>query len=291
MNDYLFTMKKSGIVAVVGRSNNGKSTLVNSLVGSKVAITTPKPQTTRRPVQGIISSDRGQAVLVDTPGLMQKARDPLTQKLTGWIKETLREVDLVIYVADPTRSIGDEEKAALRLVEHVEKPKLLVINKIDDPTSRYNIDFYRDLAKSFTAYVEASALTNKNTDLITRWIFDNLPEGEYLYPEFQLTNLSNDEWVAELIREKLFLRLREELPYSTHVEVKEMHEQDGGMMYVNAVVYTNQERYKRMIIGAGARGIKEIGQSTRRELEAVTGKKYYLDLSVQVDGNWVDRLF
>ncbi len=284
-------MKKSGIVAVVGRSNNGKSTLVNSLVGSKVAITTPKPQTTRRPVQGIISSDRGQAVLVDTPGLMQKARDPLTQKLTGWIKETLREVDLVMYVADPTRSIGDEEKAALRLVEHVEKPKLLVINKIDDPTSKYNIDFYRDLAKNFTAYVEASALTNKNTDLITRWIFDNLPEGEYLYPEFQLTNLSNDEWVAELIREKLFLRLREELPYSTHVEVKEMHEQDNGMMYVNAVVYTNQERYKRMIIGAGARGIKEIGQSTRRELEAVTGKKYYLDLSVQVDGNWVDRLF
>lgn len=279
------------MVAIVGRSNNGKSTLVNALVGSKVAITTPKPQTTRRPIQGIISSPRGQAVLVDTPGFMQKARDPLTQKLTGWIKETLQDVDLVIYVADPTRSIGDEEKASLRMVEHIDKPKLLVINKIDDPTSKYNIDFYRDLATKFTAYVEASAKTGKNTDLIDRWIFDSLPEGEFLYPEFQLTNLSNDEWVSELVREKLFLRLREELPYSTHVEVKEMKEQENGTVYVRAVVYTNQDRYKRMIIGAGARGIKEIGQSTRRELEAVTGKKYYLELSVEVDTHWLERLF
>ncbi len=279
------------MIAIVGRSNNGKSTLVNTLVGSKVAITTPKPQTTRRPIQGIISHERGQAVLIDCPGFMQKARDPLTQKLTGWIKETLREIDAVIYVADPTRRIGDEEKASLRMVEHIDKPKLLVINKIDDPMSKHNIDFYRDIAKSFDAYVEASGLTSKNTDLITRWIFDTLPEGEYSYPEFQLTNLSNDEWVAELIREKLFLRLREELPYSTHVEVKEMKEQDNGTVYVQAVVYTNQDRYKRMIIGAGARGIKEIGQSTRRELEAVTGKKYYLELSVEVDGHWLERLF
>lgn len=283
-------MKKSGMVAVVGRSNAGKSTLVNSLVGSKVAITTPKPQTTRRPIQGIIGSDRGQAVLVDTPGLMQKARDPLTQKLTGWIKDTLREIDLVIYVADPTRAIGEEERAALRLVEHVEKPKLLVINKMDDKTNIYNVGFYRDLAASFTAYVEVSALTGKNTDLITRWIFDNLPEGEFLYPEFQLTNIANDEWIAELIREKLFLRLRQELPYSTHVEVKEVKEQENGVTYVRAIVYTNQERYKRMIIGAGARGIREIGQSTRRELEAVTGKKYYLDLLVEVDTHWLQRL-
>lgn len=283
-------MAKSGMVAVVGRSNAGKSTLVNSLVGSKVAITTPKPQTTRRPVQGIISSDRGQAVLVDTPGFMQKARDPLTQKLTGWIKEALRDIDLVMYVADPTRSIGDEEKAALRMVQHVDKPKLLVINKMDDKTNVYNIGFYRDLAKNFTAYVEVSAKTGKNVDLVSRWIFDNLNEGDYLYPEFQLTNLTNSEWIAELIREKLFLRLREELPYSTHVEVEDVREEDNGTVYVRAIIYTNQERYKRMIIGAGARGVREIGQSTRRELEAVTGKKHYLDLEVQVDASWLERL-
>ncbi len=263
---------------------------MNALVGSKVAITSPKAQTTRRPVHGIISHKEGQAVLVDTPGFMQKAHDPLTQKLTHWIKDSLREIDAVLYVVDPTRSIGDEERAAMRLVAHIEKPKLLVINKIDDPKSRIYIDFYRDLAKEFDAYVEVSAKTGKDTDLVTRWIFDHLNEGEFMYPEFQLTNLSNEEWVGELIREKLFLRLREELPYSTHVEVKEMYTADNGMVIVKAIVYTNAERYKRMIIGAGARGIKEIGQSTRNELEAVSGKKYYLELKVEVDPSWVGRL-
>lgn len=283
-------MKKSGFVAIVGRSNVGKSTLLNSLVGSKIAITTPKPQTTRRPVQGIITAEQGQAVVVDTPGLMQKARDPLTQKLSGWIRDALRDIDCILYVADPTRAIGDEEKAMLRLVEKLDKPKLLVINKTDDKTSRYYIEFYRDLAKNFTAFVEVSAATGKNTDLVKRWMFEQLPEGEFHYPEFQLTDMSNEEWMAELIREKLFLRLREEVPYSTHVIVEELAEREGGLMYVKATVYTSSERYKPMIIGVGGRGIKEIGQSTRRELEAVTNKKFYLDLSVDVDPNWVDRL-
>ncbi len=283
-------MKKSGFVSIIGRSNVGKSTLLNSLVGSKISITTPKPQTTRRPIQGVITTDQGQAVIVDTPGFMQKARDPLTQKLTGWIKDALRDVELVIYVVDPTRQIGDEEKAAQRMIEHVTVPKLLVINKMDDPTYRYNVDFYRDLAKKFDAYVEVSALTGKDVNLIKRWIFDNLPEGEAHYPDFQLTNQSNKEWLSELIREKLFLRLREELPYSTHVEVEDINERQNGVVYVKATVFTSAARYKPMIIGVGARGIKEIGQSTRRELEAITDKKYYLDLNVEVDASWLNRL-
>lgn len=283
-------MKKSGFVAVVGRSNVGKSTLLNSMVGSKVAITTPKPQTTRRPIQGVITNDRGQAVIVDTPGLMQKARDPLTQKLLGWAKDALRDIDLIIYVVDPTRPIGEEEKAGLRLIEHIDKPKLLLINKMDDHDSKRNVDFYRDLAKNFTAYVEGSALTNKNIDLVIRWIFDNLEDGEPHYPDFQLTNMSNEDWLSELIREKLFLRLREELPYSTHVEVQEIAERDNGMVYVKATIFTSAARYKPMIIGAGARGIREIGQSTRRELEAVTNKKYFLDLHVEVDAHWLERM-
>ncbi len=283
-------MAKSGFVAIIGRSNVGKSTLLNSLVGTKVAITTPKPQTTRRPVSGIITTKDGQAVVVDTPGFMQKARDPLTQKLTGWIRDALRDIEVIIYVVDPTRSIGDEEKAILRMVEQVDKPKLLVINKIDDPTSRINIDFYRDIANRFSAYVEVSAKTGKNTDLVTRWIFEQLPEGEAHYPEFQFTNMSSEEWLSELIREKLFLRLREELPYSTHVAVDEIVERENGMLYVKATIFTSAERYKPMIIGVGGRGIKEIGQSTRRELEAVSNRKYFLDLHVEVDPNWLDKL-
>lgn len=283
-------MKKSGMVAIIGRSNVGKSTLLNSLVGSKVAITTPKPQTTRRPIQGILTNDLGQVVFVDTPGIMQVARDPLTKKLASYAKEALKDIDAVIYVVDPTRSIGDEEKQALRMVENITKPKLLVINKMDKARETQYLGYYRDLAERFDNYVEASAMTNKNTDLITKWIFEKLPEGEFLYPAYQLTNLGNEDWLAELIREKLFLRLREEVPYTTHVAVNSIDVQDNGTVYVDATIFTNNERYKPMIIGAGGRGIKEIGSSTRKELEAVTGKKYFLELHVEVDTRWLERM-
>lgn len=283
-------MLKSGMVAIVGRSNVGKSTLINTLVGTKVAITTPKPQTTRRPIQGIITRKEGQVVFVDTPGIMQKARDTLTNKLNAYAKDSLRDVNAVMYVVDPTRPIGDEEKQAFRLVEKITTPKLLVINKIDDKASKNFIDYYRDLATKFDAYVEVSAMTSKNTDLIEKWIWEQMPEGEFLYPEFQLTSMGNEEWLAELIREKLFLRLREEVPYSTHVEVNSIDIQDNGTVFVDATIYTHSERYKPMIIGAGGRGIKEIGQSTRRELETVTGKKYFLQLQVAVDSRWVERM-
>jgi GTPase len=280
---------KSGLIAIVGRSNVGKSTLLNTLVGSKVAITTPKPQTTRLPISGIVHRPEGQAVIVDTPGIMQKAKDPLTQKLLNYAKESLHGVDGVMYVVDPTRAMGDEEKQALKLIEAVDKPKLLVINKVDDRESKNYIDYYRDLQGQFDNYVEVSALTSKNTDLIERWIFDHLPEGEAMYPAFQFTNLSNETWLAELIREKLFLRLREEVPYTTHVEVEAVEPRSDKLVYVKATIYTNSERYKPMIIGRKGQGIKEIGQSVRNELEAVTGRQYYLELDVQTDPHWLGR--
>lgn len=280
---------KAGMVTIIGRSNVGKSTLLNTLVGSKVAITTPKPQTTRLPISGIITRPQGQAVVVDTPGIMQKAKDPLTQKLLSYAKESLHGVDAVIYVADPTRALGDEEKQAMKMIEAVDKPKLLVINMLDDKASRNFIDYYRDLATQFDNYVEVSALTGKNTDLVERWIFEQLPEGEPMYPEFQFTNLSNETWLAELIREKLFLRLREEVPYTTHVEVNAIEPRSDKLTYVSATIYTNSERYKPMIIGKGGQGIKEIGQSVRNELEAVTNRKYYLELDVKTDPHWLGK--
>ncbi len=280
---------KSGLVTIIGRSNVGKSTLLNTLVGSKVAITTPKPQTTRLPISGIISRPEGQAVVIDTPGIMQKAKDPLTQKLLAYAKESLHGVDAVIYVADPTRALGDEEKQALKMIEGVDKPKLLVINMIDDKAARNYIDYYRDLKDQFDNYVEVSALTAKNTDLVEAWIFEQLPEGEPMYPEFQFTNLTNETWLAELIREKLFLRLREEVPYTTHVEVEAIEPRSENLVYVKATIYTNAERYKPMIIGRGGQGIKEIGQSVRNELEAVTNRKYYLELEVKTDPHWLGK--
>jgi GTP-binding protein Era len=281
---------KSGFAVLIGRSNVGKSTLLNSLVGTKIAITTPKPQTTRAPLQGAVNDPRGQIVFVDTPGVMQKAKDELTKKLLNSVRDSLKDIDILIYVADPTRSIGNEEKQTLKLIENIDKPKILVINKIDERAAQKNIDFYRDLLDDhFDACIELSALKGTNLDILKDWIFDNLPQGEPYYGATEISNLGQKERIAELIREKLFLRLREEVPYSVHVVVHEIEERKNGVIYIKADILTTDERYKRMIIGQRARGIKEIGQSTRNELESVSGKKVFLDLNVEVDSHWVER--
>lgn len=283
---------KSGFVVMIGRSNVGKSTLLNALVGTKVAITTPKPQTTRQPIQGVLTTKEGQAVFVDTPGIMQKAKDELTKKLTQYVEDSLKDIDAVLYVVDPTREIGNEEKQALKMIEHVQKPKLLVINKIDEYKSKHFINFYRDLEKTFKFddIVEISALRGSNVDKIKHWIFRQLPEGNFFYPAHQVSNISKETQLAELIREKLFLRLRKEVPYSTHVVVNTIEERKNGTLYIDATILTTDDRYKAMIIGKGGRGIKEIGQSTRKELETVTDKKIYLDLEVEADHHWIERM-
>lgn len=289
MSDQTPAKLKSGFAVLVGRSNVGKSTLLNSLVGTKVAITTPKPQTTRLPVQGILTRPDGQVVFVDTPGLMKKAKDELTKKLSQAIRDSLKDVDAIIYVADPTRSIGDEEKSVLAMIRDIPKTKILAINKSDlkDPPFA---DHYRDLAPEFSAVVDVSALTGTGVHALADLIFEAMPVGEPYYPLQQLTNMPSETWLAELIREKLFLRLRQEVPYTTHVEVEEMESREDGTLYAKATIYTTEERYKRMIIGKGGQGIKEIGQSTRNELEAVMQRKIFLDLTVDVDAHWIDRL-
>lgn len=289
MLDAVPQIQKSGFAVLVGRSNVGKSTLLNSLVGTKVSITTPKPQTTRLPIQGILTRPDGQVVFVDTPGLMKKAKDELTKKMLESIKESLKDVDVIVYVADPTRSIGDEEKSMLALIREIDKPKILVINK-SDLRDRPYADHFRDLAPEFTDVIELSALTASNVNVLANKIFDYMKEGEPYYPLHQLTSLKSEAWLAELIREKLFLRLRQEVPYTTHVEVEDMQSRPDGTLYVAANVLTTEERYKRMIIGKGGQGIKEIGQATRNELEAVMQRKVFLDLTVEVDPHWVDRL-
>jgi GTP-binding protein Era len=279
---------KSGFVVMIGRSNVGKSTLLNALVGSKIAITSPKPQTTRMPVQGVVTRQEGQIIFVDTPGVLKGSRDALSKKLAHMVHESLRDVDVIAYIVDPTREIGQEEREVLRTVEMIEKPRVLIINKSDLARKPY-LDFYRDLSEKFTATLEVSALRGTHVEQLIKKLFELLPEGEPYYPEHQLTNMPNKFWIAELIREKLFLRLRQELPYTINVEVTEMEERENGMLYIAATIFTTEERYKKMIIGAGGRGVREIGQSARKELEGAMQKKIYLDLNVDVDTHWMER--
>ncbi|MFH1253514.1 MAG: GTPase Era [Candidatus Uhrbacteria bacterium] len=282
-------LKKSGFAVLIGRSNVGKSTLLNYLVGSKIAITTPKPQTTRQPVQGILTADQGQIVFVDTPGIFKESKDSLSKLLLKFVKNSLHDIDVVVYVTDPTRAIGVEEKFALSLLENLTVPKILVINKSDLKSTPY-LESMRALADRFDKVIELSALTGRNVNLLKDAIFESLPEGEPYYPEGQLTNMPNEQWLSELIREKLFLRLRQEVPYSVHVIVDEVTRRENGVVFIAARILTSSDRYQRMIIGTQGHGVKEIGQSVRRELQTVMGVPIYLDLEVEVDPSWVERL-
>jgi len=282
-------MPKSGFVVLFGRSNVGKSTLLNAIIGSKISITTPKPQTTRLPIQGILTRDEGQIIFVDTPGIYKKRRDALTKKLLETVKQSLKDVNVIGYVVDPTREIGDEEHEALRIIKQIDAKRVLIINKIDERKKPF-IDFYRDLSPEFDATVEISSLRETNIEALINTLFSFIPEGEYFYPEHQITNIPNAFWIAELIREKLFLRLRQEVPYTTHVEVTDIQDKENGMLVIAATIFTTNDRYKRMIIGTGGQGIKEIGQSTRKELEGAMNRKIFLELTVDVDPYWTERL-
>jgi GTP-binding protein Era len=278
---------KSGFAVLVGRSNVGKSTLLNALVGTKVAITTPKPQTTRHAIQGVIHDPRGQVVMVDTPGIFKQVPDTLTSKLNETARRSLEDIDVLIYVVDPTRHVGEEEKIVHNMVSAFDGPKIMVVNK-SDAGGRY-AEEYRVWENEFDIVLEISALKGHNLKALVDTVFEFMPEGEPLYPEEQLTNLERNFRIAELIREKVFMRMHEEVPYSITVEVDEVSERDNGMLYVRARILTSASRYKRIIVGSGGRNIKSIGQAVRKEMETVTGRKVFLDLEVEVEERWKER--
>lgn len=287
---------KIGTVALIGRPNSGKSTLVNNLVGQKVAITSPKPQTTQFPIyavlelpvhsftQGEALRDGAQIVFVDTPGIFAKApRKDINLKAERVLKE---EIDIVLYIIDHTRKRGVEENRVLGILRKIQKPKILVINKIDKEKPSFREDYWF-LEDEFDEVVEVSALKNKHLPILVRTILKYLHEGEKIVNREDMPtpaiNLDSKLYIAENIREKAFLVLRDELPYSVRVVVDEVIKRDNGIFYIKARLLTNQERYKKMIIGAGGARIKQIGSMARRELELATGQKIYLDLKVVLE--------
>ncbi|MEK7532800.1 MAG: GTPase Era [Patescibacteria group bacterium] len=281
---------KSGFVVLIGRSNVGKSTLMNTLVGTKISAVTHKPQTTRQAIHGVLNRPEGQIIFVDTPGVFKNAGGALTKTLTKTVEDSLEGVDVILYVVDPTRAIGPEERATLAMVRKIEQPKILVINKIDMPErDKPFLEDYRALADEFAGVFELAALRARHVEPLIQHIYTLLPESESAYPEGQKTNITDYVWIAEIIREKIFLLTEQEVPYSTHVEVDSTEERNEHLV-ITARILTTEPRYKKMLIGHGGKKIKEIGMAARRELEASTNKKIYLDLQVEVDAHWVERL-
>lgn len=281
---------RSGFVTLIGRSNVGKSTLLNTLVGTKIAAVTDKPQTTRNIIHGVLNYPQGQAVFIDTPGVFKENRSAISGILTQRVREAIQDINLIIYVVDPAKSLGSEERATLALIRNLEIPKLLVINKSDLPEAeKPYLENYKELADQFTAVFELSALRNSHVQPLRDKVLEFLPEGEALYPPNQLTNVDERFWVSEIIREKIFKALRKEVPYTTHVEIEDI-EDKPDLFVIKANIYTNDSRYRKMIVGASGRAIKEIGIAARKELETALNKKVFLELEVEVDKHWENRV-
>ncbi len=285
------TTVKSGFVVFVGRSNVGKSTLLNTIVGTKIASVTNKPQTTRNVIHGVVNDDRGQIVFMDTPGILKEQHSVLSGKLVERVKDSLKDIDCVVYVADPSREIGTEERFTLALIRNVSIPKIFVINKTDLPTRerRYHEDYtYLAEEEGFETIIEISALKARHIAPLKDAVFAALPEvspEELPYPEGQLTNMNEKFWVAEIVREKIFLATEKEVPYSVTVEVDEI-EDKPDVMVIKARVITTADRYKKMLIGRRGQKIKEVGQMARKELEQAVNKKIYLELEVETNPKW-----
>lgn len=287
---------KLGKVLLIGRPNVGKSTFLNNLIGQKVAITSPKPQTTRFPIKALYQDERGQIIFIDTPGLMRKTEDHLSENIN---KKTLQaiqeEVDLVLYMVDHTRKRDFEEARVLGIVRQIKKPKILVLNKIDITEKTYKPQ-YEFLKEEFPYSFEISALKKIHIKPLLNKIFELLPNLPKLTdanidnigdkPIFPLLNIDAKTFIAELIREKIFLMMGEEIPYTTTVIVDEIIERSEKLTYIKARILTSHARYKKMLIGKNGRKIKEIGSYARKEIALATNKKIYLDLTVETDPHW-----
>lgn len=283
---------KAGVVALVGRPNVGKSTLLNTILGQKVSITSPKPQTTRFPIQAVFEDERGQVVFMDTPGIFAKVIDQVSARINLRTEETIEKgVDVIVYMVDHTRERAEEENRVLGIVRKLKIPKILVINKVDVQSPTHMVQ-YRFMEDEFDQVIEVSALENKHIPLLLNAIFEYLPEGQPFIDTSTLPqpglNLDSKTFIAEIIREKAFLNLRREVPYAIAAFVDEIEERDNGVTYIKARLLTSADRYKGMIIGKDGSMIKEISMAARKELEVAANKKVYLELTVETDPHWID---
>jgi GTPase len=278
---------RSGFVALAGRPNVGKSTLVNRVVGTKVAIVSDKPQTTRRAIRGVASATAWQLVLVDLPGV-QRPRDPLTERMQSRMQRELEDSDVALFMLNAEQKIGPGDSFIARAIKEVGLPAVTALNKIDRLSKP-------KAAEALTAAAELdvqgelfpiSAKTGEGVPELVEHLVSLLPEGPFFYPPEERTDLSQAVQLGELIREQVLLRTREELPHAAEVEIDEMEERDDGLLVIVARVWAETESQKAILIGAGGRMVRAIGSAARREIEAALGRHVHLDLSVRVRKGW-----
>ncbi len=282
--------QRCGIVTVIGAPNAGKSTLVNSWVGSKVSIVSPKVQTTRCLVRGIALKGESQVVFVDTPGLFDPQKR-LEKAMVSAAWQGTADADLIILVVDASRKKIDPNTASI--VEKLARqdrpiPCVLVLNKVDQAPKENLLKFTASLNEqvSFDATFMVSALNNDGCDDVLAYAADKVPEGEWLFPEDQVSDMPMRLLAAEITREKLFLRLYQELPYSLTVETESWEDFDDGSIKINQVIYVARDTHKGIVLGKGGQQIKEIGEKSRMELEEILETKVHLKLFVKVQEGW-----
>lgn len=281
-------MVKSGFVSIVGRPNVGKSTLMNTLIGQKVAIVSEKPQTTRTRIQGIYTSDAGQIIFIDTPGI-HKPKHLLGEYMVKVSTRSLEEVDIIYYMTDVTRPFGGGEQFILNQLKDATVPVIMLVNKIDLATKDQVEDFIEPFLSymNFSEVISISATQGLNLDLLLETTLGYLPEGPLYYPEGDLTDQPASFIAAELIREKALILTRDEVPHSLAVEVEEFKQNDKKV-YLRAVIYTERDSQKGIIIGKNGQMLKNIGEQSRKDIEYMLDAPVYLDLWVKVKKNWRD---
>jgi GTP-binding protein Era len=283
------TKRKSGVVALIGRPNAGKSTLLNRIVGEKIAIVSDKPQTTRTRIRGVLTRPEGQIVFLDTPGI-HRPEHKLNRRMMSIVTEALSSVDLILLMVDANQPMGGGDQFALDLVKRAGTRAFLLLNKVDalkDKTKLLPLIARYSSEAQFAEVIPISALTGDGIELLIEKVFETLPEGPLLYPEDEMTDQPERVLAAELVREKVLALTSEELPYVTAV-VTERWEETEGITRIYCVIFVERPSHKAIIIGRGGARLKEIGSAARRDIEKLLGRRVFLNLFVKVRDRWRD---
>lgn len=277
---------KSGFISIIGRPNVGKSTLLNGILGEKIAIATSKPQTTRNTIRGIYTTGDCQMVFIDTPGI-HKPKTKLGNFMTDSALNTFKEVDLVLFLVDDSLSQGPGDKYIVEMLKNINTPKFLVINKMDKINPEDYEKIYNEYEQTciFDEIFPVSALEQKNIDILLESIEKFMPEGPQYFPSDMITDHPERFIVSEILREKVLMFLEDEVPHGVAIEIESFQEEER-VTRISAVVYCEKKSHKGIIIGQGGRKLKGIGKSAREEIEALLGNKVFLQLWVKVKENW-----